>query len=671
MGTLKSRGRRPVAWYHGPMLGPKVLVADNDSNLRRRLLQELAARGYEAGEVTTLKAAVEQHRKMTFDAIIIDGFLPDAKGTAGVEALRNVDRNVRILYTTGFWRDAQTFEKLTKQLGVHKVLYKPVEPKALADVVDALVGRPKEATQETQDESQATLKRTFADALPEKLAELEETLVRIEEGALTLLDEALFYTRRLATLAQTYAKPHIAEAMHTVEKHLREVSTIENAKVHSKGSLDAVRKLMNRATSDSDTSFAPEFLVVGVSGTSKQLVSLYARRHNLACEFADNASQALEVSQSRRISSVLITSQIARENEFGFIRHFLSQRGNQRVPVAIVVHGDDLDRRLEALQAGARLFVDDPLTEASLAETISRLADEASRHTELALVLEPDPQMLASIREVLSDMGVRTAVCSDAGDLLTQLDGERPSALILGEELPHLSGMDLCRAVRAHSRWFDLPVIIVGESNEPSVRVRAYRSGATDYIARPLITDEVAARLGSRLAEVRFRQDHRADDPITGLMTHKAFVDLLAKRASEYSRYGQAFSLALLQLHDVKTLRMVTGRQGLEDIQRHLAALLVSNLRTEDLAARWDEYSFAILFPQTTNDGAVIPLKRLATQLKTAQPLKGAAIQPSFTAAIASFPADGTNVSQVLVRAQARLDASAQGGPGRIITNQS
>jgi len=76
----------------------------------------------------------------------------------------------------------------------------------------------------------------------------------------------------------------------------------------------------------------------------------------------------------------------------------------------------------------------------------------------------------------------------------------RPDLILLDVVMPRLDGIAACRVLRAHPVTAATPIILVtSQDSEHSVET-AYRSGATDYITKPVDTAELLAKVESWLA---------------------------------------------------------------------------------------------------------------------------------------------------------------------------
>jgi two-component system response regulator RegX3 len=122
--------------------------------------------------------------------------------------------------------------------------------------------------------------------------------------------------------------------------------------------------------------------------------------------------------------------------------------------------------------------------------------------TELAriLVVEDEAALADTVRYNLEREGYAVCVASDGRRALERFRAEPPSLVILDLMLPELSGLDVCRAIRAES---DVPIIIVTAKDSEADKVTGLELGADDYVTKPFSVRELISRVRANLRRVR------------------------------------------------------------------------------------------------------------------------------------------------------------------------
>ncbi len=115
------------------------------------------------------------------------------------------------------------------------------------------------------------------------------------------------------------------------------------------------------------------------------------------------------------------------------------------------------------------------------------------------LVVEDDRDIADLIRHYLVKAGHRVERFASGSEALARVQEDAPDVLILDLMLPGLSGLDVCRAIRADAAVARLPIIMVTARAEERDRVLGLETGADDYITKPFSPRELVARVTALL----------------------------------------------------------------------------------------------------------------------------------------------------------------------------
>jgi diguanylate cyclase (GGDEF)-like protein len=131
-------------------------------------------------------------------------------------------------------------------------------------------------------------------------------------------------------------------------------------------------------------------------------------------------------------------------------------------------------------------------------------------------------------------------------------------------------------------------------------------------------------------------------DHLSGLYSRWFFFERLAEELGRCGRYGRISSVAYLSFPAWSTLSLAIQAQLIEKV----GYVLLNDLRTSDVAARWGPGRFVWYLPETDAAQAMAAGRRLAEAVKTAGAVVGAA----------QFPVDGSSPDELLRAAQARAE---------------
>lgn len=116
------------------------------------------------------------------------------------------------------------------------------------------------------------------------------------------------------------------------------------------------------------------------------------------------------------------------------------------------------------------------------------------------LVVEDEESLADSVRYHLEREGYVVAVAPDGRLALERFRADRVSLVILDLMLPEVSGLDVCRSIRAES---DVPIIMVTAKDSEADKVAGLELGADDYVTKPFSMRELVSRVRANLRRSR------------------------------------------------------------------------------------------------------------------------------------------------------------------------
>ena len=115
------------------------------------------------------------------------------------------------------------------------------------------------------------------------------------------------------------------------------------------------------------------------------------------------------------------------------------------------------------------------------------------------LIVEDEEPLTLLLRYNLEAEGYEVDVSGRGDEAEIKLKESLPDLVLLDWMLPGLSGIELCRRLRARTDTERLPVIMLTARGEESERVRGLATGADDYIVKPFSVPELLARIRALL----------------------------------------------------------------------------------------------------------------------------------------------------------------------------
>ena len=119
------------------------------------------------------------------------------------------------------------------------------------------------------------------------------------------------------------------------------------------------------------------------------------------------------------------------------------------------------------------------------------------------LIVEDDEPLTLLLRYNLEAAGY-TVDCAARGDEAElKLRETMPDLVVLDWMLPGISGIEICRRLRAGPATSKLPIVMLTARGEESERIRGLATGADDYVVKPFSVPELLARIGALLRRAK------------------------------------------------------------------------------------------------------------------------------------------------------------------------
>jgi EAL domain-containing protein (putative c-di-GMP-specific phosphodiesterase class I)/DNA-binding NarL/FixJ family response regulator len=115
------------------------------------------------------------------------------------------------------------------------------------------------------------------------------------------------------------------------------------------------------------------------------------------------------------------------------------------------------------------------------------------------LVVDDEPAVRGLFVRALHEAGYDTLEAADGVEALELLQHHSVALILLDSTMPRLGGAGVIRAVRARGATRTLPVILVTAKGDLTDRIEGLEAGADDYLVKPVILDELVARVHSEL----------------------------------------------------------------------------------------------------------------------------------------------------------------------------
>jgi DNA-binding NarL/FixJ family response regulator len=223
------------------------------------------------------------------------------------------------------------------------------------------------------------------------------------------------------------------------------------------------------------------------------------------------------------------------------------------------------------------------------------------------LVVDDTPETLGFLTDTLDGAGFTVLIATDGASALDLVDQITPDLVLMDAVMPGIDGFETCRRMKTDKLLAHLPVIFMTGLSETEHVIKGLAAGGVDYVTKPLVIDELLARIRVHLVNARLAQGSRAALDATGrflLATDSAdrllwctpkanqlLVELF--RPSSWPDAGSGPGLPPMLTERLKQLRLArsrsVARSYLDIGNRRLEVSFLSSLGPDELLFRLTE----------------------------------------------------------------------------------
>jgi DNA-binding NarL/FixJ family response regulator len=139
-----------------------------------------------------------------------------------------------------------------------------------------------------------------------------------------------------------------------------------------------------------------------------------------------------------------------------------------------------------------------------------------SKKRDIALVVDDSPETLRLLTDALDGADMTVMVAMDGAAAMRIVDQITPDIILLDAVMPGMDGFETCRRLKRDAGLSNVPVIFMTGLAETEHIVRGLEAGGVDYVTKPIVIEEMLARIRVHLANARLTQSARAALDVSG-----------------------------------------------------------------------------------------------------------------------------------------------------------
>src|ERR1700752_3504810 len=150
-----------------------------------------------------------------------------------------------------------------------------------------------------------------------------------------------------------------------------------------------------------------------------------------------------------------------------------------------------------------------------------------AKKRDIALVVDDSPETLRLLTDALDGAGMTVMVALDGASAMRIVDQITPDIGLLDAVMPGMDGFETCKRLKRDAGLANTPIIFMTGLAETEHIVRGLEAGGVDYVTKPIVVEEMLARIRVHLANARLTQSARAALDLSG--RHLLAVDSQGK----------------------------------------------------------------------------------------------------------------------------------------------
>lgn len=240
-----------------------------------------------------------------------------------------------------------------------------------------------------------------------------------------------------------------------------------------------------------------------------------------------------------------------------------------------------------------------------------------------------------------------------------------------------MQGKDLIRCIRAlKGSMSNIPILVVTGIDDAKRKVSLLKSGASDYVAKPVLEDELLARTSNLIrtkqlmdrteAQQRKMQDIAMRGQLTGLYNRHFLSDMALKMIADAKRYNHPICFVLIDIDHFKKLNDTHGHLVGDQILVAVASALGQQTRESDILARFGGEEFVLIFTRCALEDASQRADKLRQALFDLKP-HDLQVSASFGVSTLDIKSDDTSFESVLQKADQALYEAKASGRNRVV----
>ncbi|MCA9557040.1 MAG: response regulator, partial [Myxococcales bacterium] len=323
---------------------------------------------------------------------------------------------------------------------------------------------------------------------------------------------------------------------------------------------------------------APTVLLVDDSPTYLETMRAAFTGAGFRVAAAATGEDGLRVASTQSIDAAVVDLHLPGIDGVALIRRLRADRGLQLVPCMLLTGSELRTDELMGLEAGADAYLAKVHDPEVIVARLSALLRSVGARPEVGfdpvgpkkiLAVDDSVTYLHALGERLRHEGYGVVMAHSGAEAMAVLGAETVDLVLLDVIMPGLSGIEVCRRLKANAAWQDVPVILLTARDERDAMLEGLNAGADDYVVKGTDFDVLTGRVRAHLRRKHLQDENRRIHE----RLHRMHAEAQEERAARELAETRA---ALMEDLKAKNAELVQARARSEQESRYKSQFLAS-----------------------------------------------------------------------------------------------
>ena len=325
----------------------------------------------------------------------------------------------------------------------------------------------------------------------------------------------------------------------------------------------------------------------------------------------------------------------------------------------VVNNIDNASAYADQIAAAFRLFTADLEREVLVSVETERVIVGPKKMSNIILVVDDDRSNRFLLVNAFLRENYEIEEAANGAEAIKICQLRMPDLILMDALMPEMDGFDACKAIRRLPHGADIPVLMItGLEDEGSI-IKAFASGTTDYISKPInfsVLKQRAARLITASKAEKYIKSLAYYDPLTGLPNRFNLMEYLQMLVNHSIVKKDKFAILFLDLDHFKMINDSMGHLVGDQLLRAVADRLQNTVRRHDFVVRIGGDEFTLILQNIKNsDIAGKVAEKICQAISKPFVLMGKRIHITVSIGISIFPDNGSDVFDLIKYADSSM----------------